>query len=101
MDNILIICGGIGTIGGAVAILYKGYRHIRNPLDELSGKLDENLKRVANLEKENKKFRKLQNAKTQATLVMLDHMITNNHTGELKQERKALEQTLREVAMDD
>ena len=40
LSQILTVCGGIATVGGAATVLYKWYRHYKKPTDDLKKRID-------------------------------------------------------------
>ena len=101
--TIIYICTCIITVGGAVKILLEARKALQKPIDEVNRKLahyDECLdKDKRHLDKldvivsENASAIKLL---VDANLTMLRHMSDGNHTGELREKIKKLEEWLYE-----
>lgn len=87
-------CISVSVIGAAITYIYKAIVAARKPGDTIKGqfedigkKLDRDNKRIISLEEELKDLTKIQPMILRSLYVILQHMRTDNNTGEIaKQE---------------
>lgn len=86
--SVLEVCGVITLIGGAIGILYKGYKEIMKPADEMNEKLNNDYKNINDLkEKLDEQEREISELKEglgiclEAIYQLLEHGKTGNNTG--------------------
>ena len=98
---ILSICGLIIAIGGSVAYLNKLFRAINQPyketrerLDKIEIYLDNDNKRIQELEAMIKQNTRAFNMSIKNDLVILRHLESDNNTGEMQETIKNLEEWL-------
>ena len=90
----LTICGGIITIGGACAIIFKVIDRHRKPdknRDEMIKKHSEQL------DNDNRRLKELENGNKvimQALLAIMSHELDGNHTTQLQQAHDSLKEYL-------
>lgn len=100
-EALLWFFGTVATIGGGVVMIHKGYRKYRDPIDNLTKIVEKNIteteSRMEKLENQNLRFsnslenlKEVQHAQAEATMTMLDHMATGNHTNEMQAQKKKL-----------
>lgn len=96
--NILLsVCGGISIIGGAIVMMYKGYKAYRKPSDDNSKKLAEHDKDIADLKthvesdyQSIKKMKDMQSSMGLALVKIMDHLLYGDHTEELEKAKNEL-----------
>ena len=89
---ILAVCGGFSTICVAVGWLIKIIKSLRKPSKDVHDMLDNDNKRIKELEKQFGFVLKAISLLLQDDLVILNHLRTDNNTGEMsKQEAKVQE----------
>lgn len=90
----LTFCGAIITIGGAGAIIVKVRSYFKKPDTER----DETLrKHTEQLDNDNKRLKELEEGNKvlmQAMLALMSHELDGNHTAQLEQAKKDIEQYL-------
>lgn len=99
--TIIYICTCIITVGGAVKILLEARKALQKPIDEVNRKLEHY---DQCLDKDKRHLDKLDDMVSEnasaismmvdANLTMLRHMSDGNHTGEIKEKIKMLEDWL-------
>lgn len=87
-NQVMELCGYIAVIGGALVLLYKGYKFIVHPHEEMNKKLNNDYKDIKELED---KFNELKSEMDelkqglgiclQAINQLLEHNKTGNNTG--------------------
>lgn len=85
-QTILAACGAIALIGGAVTIVLKAIK----PFTNLEKRVRALETKVGANEDDLSQLKKMQSAQIQATVAMLDHMITGNHIDGMKETRDGL-----------
>lgn len=97
INAILSLCGGISIIGGAIALIYKGYKQYRKPSDDNFHKIEEHEKQITELKshvendyRDIKEIKKMQSAMCKALVHIMDHQIYGNHTEDMKQAKSDL-----------
>lgn len=97
INDIMVFCGYITTLGGALTIAYKGYKASKRPCEvneemikkhskeikELQEKADRDYKAIAEI-------KEIQAAQLQALIALMDHEITGNHIDGLKRTKGEL-----------
>ena len=98
---ILSICGLIIAIGGSVAYLNKLFKAINQPyketrerLDKIDTYLDNDNKRIQELQAMVKQNTRAFNMSIKNDLVILRHLESNNNTGEMQETIRGLEEWL-------
>lgn len=87
--GVVAVCGGFSTICVAVGWLIKIIKAVKKPADDVNQKLDNDNKRIKDLEKNFGYVLKAISLLLQDDLVILNHLRTDNNTGEMaKQENK-------------
>lgn len=87
--GVVAVCGGFSTICVAVGWLIKIIKAVKKPADDVNEKLDNDNKRIKDLEKNFGYVLKAISLLLQDDLVILNHLRTDNNTGEMaKQETK-------------
>ncbi len=90
--GVLAICGGFSTICVAGSWLIKLIKGLKKPSDDVNAKLDNDNKRIKELETQFGFVLKAISLLLQDDLVILNHLRTDNNTGEMaKQESKVQE----------
>lgn len=97
LTSILALCGAISVVGGAIAIVYKGYMQYRKPSDDNRHKIadhDREIKelktKVENDYRDIKEIKKLQSAMGMALVRIMDHQIYGNHTSDMEKTKNEL-----------
>lgn len=86
---ILAVCGGFSTICVAGGWLIKIIKSLKKPSEDIHDELDDDKKRIRELEKQFGFVLKAISLLLQDDLVILNHLRTDNNTGEMsKQEKK-------------
>jgi hypothetical protein len=89
---ILAVCGGFSTICVAGGWLIKIIKSLKKPSEDIHDALDDDKKRIRELEKQLGFVLKAISLLLQDDLVILNHLRTDNNTGEMsKQEAKVQE----------
>jgi hypothetical protein len=89
---ILAVCGGFSTICVAGGWLIKIIKSLKKPSEDIHDALDDDKKRIRELEKQFGFVLKAISLLLQDDLVILNHLRTDNNTGEMsKQEAKVQE----------
>lgn len=87
--GVVAVCGGFSTICVAIGWLIKIIKAVKKPADDVNQKLDNDNKRIKDLEKNFGYVLKAISLLLQDDLVILNHLRTDNNTGEMaKQENK-------------
>lgn len=99
--TIIYIATAIGTIGAAIKILVEAKKALTKPIEEINGRIqlhDECLSRdKRHLEKIDVAIEELGEATNlliSSNIAMMSHTIYGNHTEDLKQEKKQMEDWL-------
>lgn len=99
--TIIYIATAIGTIGAAIKILVEAKKALTKPIEEINGRIllhDECLSRdKRHLEKIDVVIEELGEATNlliSSNIAMMSHTIYGNHTEDLKQEKKQMEDWL-------
>lgn len=88
----LAVCAGFSTICVAAGWLIRIVKGVRKPKKDIDEKLDNDNKRIKSLEEQTAFFLKAISLLLQDDLVILNHLRTDNNTGEMaKQEHKVQE----------
>lgn len=97
LTSILALCGAISVVGGAVAIVYKGYKQYRKPSDDNSRKIAEHDKDIHELKEHVqsdyesiKEIKKLQSSMGLALVRIMDHLLYGDHNTELERAKDEL-----------
>lgn len=97
LTSILALCGAISVIGGAIAMVYKGYKQYRKPSDDNSQKIAEHEKEIRDLKthvesdyQSIKELKKLQSSMGLALVRIMDHLLYGDHTTELERAKDEL-----------
>lgn len=97
LTTIIYIASCIGVIGTAVKVLWSAKQALAKPLDEINKKLIEHDKYLENDNKRLEDITKAVDDLTDAINILikshqtvLDHLEEGNHTGEIKEEKKHL-----------
>jgi hypothetical protein len=89
---ILAVCGGFSTICVAGGWVLKIIKSLKKPSEDIHDALDDDKKRIRELEKQFGFVLKAISLLLQDDLVILNHLRTDNNTGEMsKQEAKVQE----------
>ena len=98
---ILVICGGISAVGGAVAIIIKAIK----PLTAFAKRVEKieehdrkDVKRFDAIDEEFSKIHKADQALYTAMIAILNHMIDGNHIDKMKAARAKLSEHIIEKA---
>lgn len=90
--GVLAVCGGFSTVCVAGGWLLKIIKGLKKPSDDVRKMLDNDYKRIKNLENQFGFVLKAISLLLQDDLVILNHLRTDNNTGEIaKQEVKVQE----------
>ena len=97
INQIMVFCGYITTLGGALAITYKGYKASKRPCEINEGKIDAHSNDIKSLQdkadrdyKAITEMKEMQAAQSQALIALMDHEITGNHIDGLKRTKADL-----------
>lgn len=97
LTTIIYIASCIGVIGTAVKILWSAKQALVKPLDEINAKLKEHEKYLENDKKRLEEISKSLDDLTDAINILikshqtvLDHLEEGNHSGEIKEQKKYL-----------
>lgn len=104
INQILAVCGGIVTVGGAVTILYNWYKHYKKPTDDLKKRIESLEKRMDTMDQGikdiNKKldndYASISSNREDTNLIMrslfclIENKLTGNNVGGLKKTRDDL-----------
>ena len=98
---IQVACAGVMTIGGAGAIFVALYRWAKKPdinrdekLKEHDNKLDNDFRRINELERKQAETEEALQILMQSMLALMTHSIDGNHTDELKKARDDMHEYL-------
>ena len=97
MATAMSVLSLIVAIGAAVKVLYSAKKWLEKPLDEINKKLKEHEEYLENDKKRLEEISKSLDALTDAINILikshqtvLDHLEEGNHTGEIREEKKHL-----------
>lgn len=97
MNQLMVICGWVLTIGNVVAMGVKAYKTSKKPCAVNEEKLETHSKQIKDLqEKADRDYvainevKSMQSALVQAQVALMDHEITGNHIDGLKKARTEL-----------
>lgn len=104
-DNALVwllaVCGGFSTICVAGGWLIKIIKGLKKPADDVKARIDSQDQKLANddrrlklLEKSMDELLRVQPMILRSEYVILQHMRTNNSTGEIKKQEEAINEYL-------
>ena len=82
INQFMVACGWIITIGGAVGVLYKAYKHYKKPTDDLE-------QRITSIETDIKE-QDVVNLVMKSMFNLIENKITGNNTEGLKKTRDEL-----------
>lgn len=97
INQFMVACGWIITIGGAVGVLYKAYKHYKKPTDDMKHRIDHietDIKEIK--QKLNSDYSAINNQRDDMNLVMksmfnlIENKITGNNIEGLKKTRDDL-----------
>ena len=97
INKIMVACGWIITIGGAIGVLYTAYKHYKKPTDDLKHRIDHietDIKEIK--QKLNSDYSAINNQRDDMNLVMksmfnlIENKITGNNIEGLKKTRDDL-----------
>lgn len=95
--TVIYVASCIGVIGGAIKVLHSAKVALIKPLDDINKKLEEHEKYLENDKKRLEEISSSLDDLTEAInmlikshLTVLDHLEEGNHTGEIKAEKKDL-----------
>lgn len=94
---LLAVCGGFSTICVAVGWLIKIVKSLKKPADDVKARLDGQDQKLANdnerlkkIESTLEELREVQPMILRSEYVILQHMRTNNSTGEIAKQEEAI-----------
>ena len=97
MATLMSVLSLIIAIGAAVKVLYSAKKWLEKPLDEINKKLKEHEEYLENDKKRLEEISKALDDLTEAinmliksNLTMMEHLEEGNHSGEIRAEKKAL-----------
>lgn len=93
-ENLLGLCGGFTIVCVAVGWLVKIIKAVKKPSDDINAKLDNDNKRIKELEDQNGFILKAISLLLQDDLAILNHLRTNNCTGEMKEQEEKVQEFL-------
>lgn len=95
--TVLEVCGIIAIIGGAVGYLYKGYKALSKPHEEVNEKLSNDYedirtleRRLDDVEKDISELKEANKLIMKSLYQMLDHFETQNNTGGMRESKNEL-----------
>ena len=83
-DMIEHLCIAIAILGAAITYIVKGIRGVKAPADDFAAKLDNDNRRLKELEEERDYISHSISLLMKSNLVILGHLSTNNNKGEMK-----------------
>lgn len=86
----IAVCGGFSTICVAIGWLVKVIKAAKKPKDDIDAKLDRDKKRLDQHEEMLNEIVKVQPMLLRSQYVILQHMRTNNSTGEIAKQEEAI-----------
>lgn len=99
--TIIYIATAIGAVGAAVKILFEAKKALTKPLDELNNKLkhhdecfDRDKKHLEKIDVAIEDLGTATNLLISSNIAMMSHTIYGNHTEDLKEEKKQMEDYL-------
>ena len=99
--TIIYVATAIGTVGAAVKILVEARKALTKPLEEINNKilhhdqcLDKDKKHLEKIDVAIEELGTATNLLISSNIAMMSHTIYGNHTEDLKQEKKQMEEYL-------
>lgn len=93
-ERLLGLCGGFTVVCVAVGWLIKIVKAVKKPSDDVHAKLDNDNKRIKMLEDQNGFILKAISLLLQDDLAILNHLRTNNCTGEMAEQEQKVQDFL-------
>lgn len=100
LNNILEICGTIGIIGGAVAVIWK----FISPQIKRGNDIEKNKEAIARLQRHEQndfealhEIRKIEREQCRVMIAILNHMIDVNGAEKMKSTRRELEKLITDI----
>lgn len=93
-ESLLGLCGGFTVVCVAVGWLIKIVKAVKKPSDDVHAKLDNDNKRIKMLEDQNGFILKAISLLLQDDLAILNHLRTNNYTGEMAEQEQKVQDFL-------
>lgn len=101
IDVFLKFCVGISTIGLALTYLYRTYKFVKKPADEITDKIKEHdgyfandKARLDNLEHMMVDMRKCMVLLLESEVAVLEHLEDGNHTKDLQEKKRNIDNYL-------
>lgn len=92
--GLLAVCGGFSTICVAGGWMLKIIKGLKKPSDDINAKLDNDNKRIKELESQFRFVLKAISLLLQDDLVILNHLRTANNTGEMASQESKVQEFL-------
>lgn len=97
LNQVMVFCGYVTTVGGALTIAYKGYKASKRPCAVNEAKIEEHSSEIKSLQEKSDRdykaiteMKEMQAAQSQALIALMDHEITGNHIDGLKKTKADL-----------
>ena len=94
LEVLLKICAGFASICVAAGWLIRIIKALRRPSDDINAKLDRDNRRIIALEDDSKYLRSAVTMLIQDDRVILNHLRTQNSTGEIEKRENAIDEFL-------